>query len=200
MEGILMKKIGGFILCLAMLIPLVIAAPVLAAPNENAWRTVPASMVSNTPVTYSELTDYCINTWGLSNNPYPDYGLNINNQKYYIFTLQIGDDVYQGISCNSLSYAYNPTTHVLTITYNAIWYLGDWGKTNARMNQGFAGTAIVDCINYNPIAKTYSYYTGTWTLDGFQRFNHQSIELTQDTRVPGLPSGICIALGNRDKM
>lgn len=186
------------ILALALLIPLVLVAPVLGAPNANAWHTVPASQTSNFLVSYSQLTDYCLNVWGLSENPYPTYPAGVRTA-YYILTLMIGDDVYQGVSCNSYTASYDPVTKVLTLTYDSVWYLGDYGKTNARMNQGFEGIAVIQCQNYNK--GTFDYFTGQFNYQGFQRFNHQSLMLTvDDSRISSLATGICEVLGNRDKM
>jgi hypothetical protein len=122
-----------------------------------------------------------------------------------IFTFVIGDDTYQGVSCNSYTAVYNPQTKEVTQTYNAIWYVGDWGKTNARMNQGFEGTVVIKIHNYVPATATkpatYDYYSAQFNLQGFQKFNHQSLTLTvDDSRISKLGTGICLALGNRDKM
>jgi len=194
-----MKKIVVVILAMALLVPLVLIAPVMAAPNEDAWRTVPVSMLSNKQVTYAQLTDYCVNVWGLSENPYPAYPTAAHTA-YYVFTVQIGDDVFEGVSCNTYTAAYNPTTKVLTLTYDAVWYLGDWGKDNARMNQGFKGKVIADVYGYKSgPPPSYDYFLGSFSLEGFQRFNHQSIFMPADTRVSTLSSGLCTVLGNRDK-
>ncbi len=171
--------------------------PVLAAPNADAWRTVPAALVYNESVKYDKLTDYCLNVWGLSENPYPNYPASAN-PAYYVFKLQIGDDVYEGVSVNTQTWSYSPATG-LSGTAQAIWYLGDWGKDNARMNQGFAGTVILQLPDYNPTTKKYTYFLGWFDMDGFQRFNHQSLSLYGDSRISPLSSGTCTALGNRDK-
>lgn len=189
------RKITGTILALVMLIPLVLIAPAMAAPNTNAWHTVYASQASNLKVTYAQLTDYCLNVWGLSENPYPSYPAGVKTA-YYIFTLNLGNDVYEGVSVNTYTQTIDPTTGFLEQTYNVIWYVGDWGVTNARMNQGFTGTVNVQM--------TYPYINGfaaQFTLEGFQRFNHQTLMLTiANSKDSPLATGYCDVLGNRDKM
>jgi hypothetical protein len=183
---------------LALLMFLTFIAPVMAAPNANAWHTVLASQTSNFLVSYAQLTDYCINVWGLSENPYPTYPVGVRTA-YYIFTLMIGDEVYQGVSCSSYTGSYDPVTKVLTLKYDSVWYLGDYGKTNARMNQGFEGTVDIQCYNYH--SGVFDYFTGQFNYQGFQRFNHQSLILTvDDSRISSLAAGICEVLGSRDKM
>jgi hypothetical protein len=189
------RKITGTILALAMLIPLVLIAPAMAAPNANAYHTVPAYQTSNLKVTYAQLTDYCINVWGLSENPYPAYPADIKTA-YYIFTFMIGDDEYQGISVNTYTQTINPKTGLIDQTYNAIWYVGDWGVTNARMNQGFSGTVNVQV----PYPWTNG-FSAQFNLEGFQRFNHQTLMLTiANSKDSPLATGFCDVLGNRDKM
>jgi hypothetical protein len=192
-----MSKITGTILALAVLIPLILAAPVIGDPNANAWHTVTALQTSNKLVTYAQLTDYCLNVWGLSENPYPTYPAGVKTA-YYIFTFLIGDDEYQGVSCNSYtSTGPDPITKVVTLTYTGVWYAGDWGKTNARMDQGFTGTCVVQVYS----AASPVYYSAQFNLEGFQRFNHQTLLLTiDDSRISKLATGICEVLGNRDKM
>jgi hypothetical protein len=215
MEGILMKKICAFILSLAMLIPLVIAVPVLAAPNENAMHTVSVVQLSNTSVKYGELTTACLG-WGLSENPYPSYlplATGVKGTLFNIFTVQIGDDIFDGISCNTYSEAltnYRPIMQGgqrigwlmdVVRTYDATWYLGDFGKDNARMNSGFSGTVVVTIYDFSTVSGAYTYYSGVFNLEGFQCFNHQSMHLTiPDSRVSLLGTGYCDVLGNRDKM
>jgi hypothetical protein len=206
-----MKNTKKAILSLALAASMLLIAPVMAAPNERAWRTVSVAQLSNTSVSYDDLTTSCAG-WGLSENPYPSYLPLPSGVKsaYMIFTVRIGDDVFEGVSCNTYTEswtvtAYNPATMEATLeihqTYDAVWYLGDWGKTNARMNQGFAGTVDVYIHNYKTVAKTFDYYNAVFNLEGFQRFNHQSLHLTvDDSRVSMLGTGICDVLGNRDKM
>ena len=210
-----MKK-SSTILTLVCLVSLMAIAPVMAAPNENAMQTVTVAQTYNENVSYDQLTDYCLNTWGLSVNPYPSYqGLPTGTKpSYKIFTTMIGDDEYQGVSCNTYTETYTITGliknsagttigYMMEIhqTYDAIWYLGDWGKDNARMNSGFNGTVDVYIHDYNTVTKTYTYYNAELNLEGFQRFNHQSIHLTiPDSRVSVLGTGICDVLGNRAMM
>lgn len=206
-----MKSVNRALLSLALAVSMLLIAPVMAVPNENAMHTVSVAQLSNASVSYDQLTIAC-SGWGLSENPYPSYlpiPSGVKGTAYMIFTVQIGDDVFEGVSCNTYteSYtvtSYNPTTKEATLeihqSYNAVWYLGDWGKTNARMNQGFAGTVDVYIHNYKTIAKTFDYYNAVFNLEGFQRFNHQSLHLTvDDSRVSLLGTGICDVLGNRDK-
>jgi hypothetical protein len=181
----------------ALLMLALMVAPALAAPNPNAWHTVPASFVTNKSVTYAQLTDYCLNVWGLSENPYPNYPASVH-PAYFVFTIQIGDDVFEGVSVNTQTLIIgNPAIS----TAHAIWYLGEWGKTNVRMNQGFEGTNVLQLYDFalGP-PPSWSYVIGTFSLEGFQRFNHQSLSLSVDSRTGQPTSGICTVLGNRDKM
>ena len=190
-----MKKVAVVILAMALLMMLFVV-PVMAAPNADAWHTVPAALVTNITVTYAQLTDYCLNVWGLSENPYPDYPASAH-PAYYVFTIQIGDDVLEGVSVNTQTLVPgNPAIG----TAHAIWYLGDWGKTNARMNQGFEGTNVLTLYDFKlGPPPSWSYLTGTFNLEGFQRFNHQSLSMSVDSRNEQGASGICTVLGNRDK-
>lgn len=191
-----MKK--QMIFALSFLLVVIAATPVMAAPNANAWHAVPAYQTSNLQVTYAQLTAKCLE-WGLSENPYPTYPAGVKAY-YYIVTFMIGDDAYQAVSCNSRTNVYDPNTKINTFTYDTIWYVGDYGKDNAKMNQGFEGTIIIQLQNYNPTAKTWDYYTGQFNLQGFHRFNHQTLLLTiEDSRISELATGICQVLGNRDK-
>jgi hypothetical protein len=191
-----------------------IIAPVLAEPDDNAMQTVPVQQTYNENVNYDQLTDYCISEWGLAANPYPAYpGLPTGEKpSYKIFKTMIGDDEYQGISCNTYTETYSNYLPVMKDgvrigwildihqVYNAVWYLGDWGKDNARMNSGFNGTVDVYLYSYNTVTKTYTYYNAEMNLEGYQCFNHQSIHLTiPDSRVSLLGAGYCDVLGNRDK-
>ena len=92
----------------------------------SGWpKAVPAFMTSNIVVTYAQLTDYCVNVWGLPSNPYPTYPANVIH-RIFIFNVVIGDKFYLGVSCNSRTSAiYDPATKTVTLTYNATWYLGD---------------------------------------------------------------------------
>lgn len=211
-----MKKTHRAIFSFALIISFLgIIAPVVAEPNNNAMHTVPVQQTYNENVNYDQLTNYCINEWGLAANPYPAYqGLpSTTKPSYKIFKTIIGDDEYQGVSCNTYTETYTFTGiiknsagttigYIMDIhqKYDAVWYLGDWGKDNARMNSGFNGTVDVYIHSYNTVTKTYTYYNAELNLDGFQCFNHQSIHLTiPDSRVSLLGTGYCEALGNRDK-
>jgi hypothetical protein len=207
-----MKKINRIILSLSLVVSMLLIAPVMAAPNEKAWRTVSAVQLSNTSVKYDQLTTACAG-WGLSGNPYPSYlplASGVKGTAYMIFTIQIGDDVFKGVSCNTYTQTYvvsgvDPVTTapILEIheVYDAVWYLGDWGKDNARMNSGFSGTVDVYIHSYNMATKTYTYYNAVFDLEGFQRFNHQSLHLiVPDSRTSLMGTGVCNVLGNRDKM
>ena len=204
-----MKKAAVVVLAIALLTMTFAAVPVMAAPKATspAWHTVSASLASNQPVTYEELTEACL-SWGLPGNPYPapstetevpdpPYVYVNNAASYYIFTQKIGDDIYEGVSCNVIEMViYLPT---MDIDYHseAIWYLGDWGKKNAKMNDGFVGVVDLDLYNYGLDG---AYYTGTFNLEGFGRFNHRTLMMEIDSRLAPLPAGYCISLGNRDKM
>jgi hypothetical protein len=166
---------------------------------------VPVSQTSNLQMSYAQLTDYCLNVWGLSENPYPAYlplaaGVKTS---YMVFTFMIGDDSYQGVSCNTFTQSYvmtSATTAEITQVYNAVWYVGDWGKANARMNNGFEGTVIVSIHNYNFVSNTYDYYSAQFNLEGFHRFNHQTLFLTVDnSQVSKLGTGYCLLQGDRNK-
>ena len=199
------RKVLFFSVLILLLVPMLTTALAQACTvkendhNKCALHKVPAYQTSNLQVTYAQLTDYCLNVWGLSSNPYPAYPTAAHTA-YYIFTFMIGHHTYQGVSCNSYTGVYDSTTKVLTLTYDAIWYFGDYGKTNARMNQGFEGTVVVQCHNYNPITHAYDYYSAQFNLQGFHRFNHQSLILTvDDSRISLLATGICQVLCDRDK-
>jgi hypothetical protein len=198
------------VMAVALLAVAMLASPVLAAPNANAWRTVPAALATNQAVTYEELTEACL-SWGLSGNPYPapptpteevdpPYVHVTNGSAYYIFTQQIGDDVYEGVSCNVIEMVINLGTMDIDYHSEAIWYLGDWGKKNAKMTHGFAGVVDLDIYGWDEATQTADYYTGTFNLEGFGRFNHRTLMMSVDTRIAPLPSGYCLTLGNRDKM
>jgi hypothetical protein len=190
-----------------------LTTPAMASPNENAMHRVDVKQTSTIDADYALLTKYCTEQWGLSTNPYPDYLPLATGVKtsYKIFTTQIGDDVYDGVSCNtytSVNSHFRPITQNgktgylldITYTYDAVWYLGDFGKDNARMNSGFTGTVIVVLHDWNTITSTYPYWNAVLDLEGFQCFNHQSIHLTiPDSSVTNLGTGYCDVLGNRLK-
>ena len=197
------------ILAIAMM-----TTPTMAAPNENAMHTVSVVQLSNTQVSYSDLTTACTG-WGLADNPYPSYSPLPSGAKgaaFMIFIVQIGNDVFDGVSVNTYKEAQSNFRPIMkdgsrigwlldiTRTYDAIWYLGDWGKDNARMNSGFNGTVIVTIHDYSTVSGTYTYYNAVFNLEGFQCFNHQTLHLTvPDSRISLLGTGYCDVLGNRDK-
>lgn len=198
----------GKIIVIAVLLLLVVpmfttalaqACTVKENGHDNcALHQVPAYQTSNTQITYAQLTDYCLNVWGLSANPYPAYSPT-DKTSYMVFTFMIGDHEYQGVSCNTYTSTYSLTDKTVTLTYNATWYVGDWGKANARMNQGFEGTVVVILHNYNFVTKAYDYHSAQFNLQGFHRFNHQSLVLTvEDSRITKLATGYCEVLGHKD--
>jgi hypothetical protein len=199
------RKLLVFAILLLLIVPMFTTALAQACSaeeknhNKSERCTVSAYQTYNLKVTYDQLTDYCLNVWGLSTNPYPTYPAGVPTA-YYIFTFRIGHDQYQGVSCNSYTGVYDPTTKVLTLTYDATWYVGNWGKANARMNQGFEGTVVVQCHNYNLITRAFDYYSAEFNLQGFQRFNHQTLILTvDDSRISTLATGICQVQCDRDR-
>jgi hypothetical protein len=203
-----MKEVTVAILSLALIIPMILAAPVMAAPNAKAMHTVPAQETSlvHGDLTYDQLTAYCL-SWGLSGNPYPAPPVETitvvypivyihDSSDYHILTFMIGDDTYQVVACQVVSGTLNLKTHIATFSIQITWYFGDWGKTNARMNQGFVGSA--DFKEYNDgVPGTYDLIQ--FNLQGFGPFNHQTLTLSKDTRISQFDSGICTVLGNRDK-
>jgi hypothetical protein len=199
------RKVLVFAVLLLLAAPMFTSALAQACPlkednhNKSAWHTVPAYQTSNLLVTYDQLTDYCLNKWGLSSNPYLTYPAGVT-AIYFIFTFKIGHEDYQGVSCNSRTAAYDPIAKTLTLTYNAVWYFGDWGKENARMNQGFKGTVVVACHNYiptSPTTGTFDYYSAQFNLQGFHQFNQQTLMLTaDDSRISTLGPGICQMRGH----
>jgi hypothetical protein len=66
-----------------------------------------------------------------------------------IFTLQIRDDVFEGVFVKTETIA--SPGGVLILTDAAILYIGDWGKTNVRMNQGFSITVVIVLPDYNQV-------------------------------------------------
>jgi hypothetical protein len=211
----LLKKCVKFsILSLALIIPMILSAPVMAAPNADAIHTVPAAETSLVPgdLTYDQLTTYCL-SWGLSDNPYPTPPVQtttvaypivyINNASdYHLLTFSISDDVYQVVACQVYNGTYNIQTKTTTFAMQITWYFGDWGKTNARMDQGFMGLATDTEYNSRPPPATPLpgyYQLIQFDLQGFGRFNHQTLTLTKDTRISPFESGYCTVLGNRDK-
>ena len=209
-----MKK-GVLVVFAALMSAAMLATPVLAAPNDKAWHTVPAGLATNQSVTYAELTEACLNDWGLSVNPYPapltpsqeiigGHLLIHNGAAYYIFTLQIGGDVYEGVSCNVLEIDLNLATKHLVYQSEAIWYLGKWGKQNAEMESGIAGDIVLVMEGFvrDPVTgeESYDSLTGTFNLEGFGCFNHHTFVMYVDSINPANEFGSCTFLGNQHKM
>jgi pimeloyl-ACP methyl ester carboxylesterase len=155
----------------------------------SGWpNAVPTFYTTNTIVTYDQLTDYCVNVWGLSSNPYPAFPANVRSE-YRIFNVVIGDKFYLGVSCSSgTSSVYNPVAKTVALTYNATWYLGDWYRGVAKMDQGFKGAMIVTLLNYNlanatatpPTPATYDLGPAVWNLQGFGALTGQNMMLRAD--------------------
>ena len=168
----------------------------------SGWpHAVPTFMTTNTMVTYAQLTDYCTNVWGLPSNPYPKYPANVP-QEYVIFNVVIGDKFYLAVGCSSMTLAiYDPATKAVTATYNDTWYLGDWYKGVAKMDQGFTGTMIVTLLNYKPANATatpptpemYDVGPAVWNLQGFGALSGQNMMLRADGPVlPYMAKGYAI--------
>lgn len=68
------------------------------------------------------------------------------------------------------------------------------------MESGFVGVVDLDIFGWVEATGTYDYFTGTFNLEGFGRFNHHTLVMTDDSRVPPLAAGYCLTLGNRHKM
>jgi len=169
----------------------------------SGWpRAVPTFMTCNTAVTYDQLTDKCINDWGLSSNPYPAFSAN-NTKEYRIFNVAIDDKFYLGVSCAYLTSGVpNPATKTVALTYNTAWYLGDWYKGVAKMNQGFTGTIVVTLLNYKPAnatatpptPETYDIGPAVWNLQGFGALSGQSVLARADGPIlPYMAKGYAIA-------
>ena len=167
----------------------------------SGWpNAVPTFMTTNTGVTYAQLTDKCINEWGLSLNPYPTYPAGVATQ-YLLFNVVLGDKFYLGVSCNSYTGVYNPVAKTTTVTYNATWYLDDWYKGVAEMDQGFKGTIVFTLLNYTPAnatatpptPATYNGGPGVFNLQGFGALSGQSLVLRADaSATPILAKGYAI--------
>jgi hypothetical protein len=170
----------------------------------SGWpNAVPAFMTSDTGVTYAQLTDKCINEWGLSSNPFPTFPAGVPTQ-YLIFNVVIGDKFYLGVSCNSYTGAYDPVSKTATVIYNATWYLDDWYKGVAEMDQGFKGTVVFTLLNYTPAnatatpptPATYTVGPGVFNLQGFGALTGQNMMLRADGSVtPILAKGYAVDRG-----
>jgi hypothetical protein len=173
--------------------------PVRACPSVDSrcWRTVPASDSYYT-VTYDQLTAMCLAA-GLSKNPYPVptvptvTGPDKNGMlyvkgasEYYAFTITLGNDVYQGISCTTYAMTLNVVTGVGNMMYHARHYFGDLGK----MNHGFDGVCTVHLY-------ADGHFAALWMLQGFGRFTAQRLMLWQDSSESAIATGYCLMLGNK---
>ena len=87
------------------------------------------------------------------------------------------------------------------MTYNATWYLDDWYKGVAEMDQGFKGTVVFTLLNYvpanatanPPTPATYVVGPAVYNLQGFGALAGQSIVLRADGPVmPILAKGYAI--------
>jgi hypothetical protein len=116
----------------------------------------------------------------------------------------IGEKFYLGVSCNSYTAAYDPVSKVATLAYSATWYLSDYWKGVAKMDQGFTGTVVVKLQNYvpansaaiPPTQATYDYYTGQFDLKGFGALTGQNVILrVDDSRVSKLGIGYAVDRG-----
>jgi pimeloyl-ACP methyl ester carboxylesterase len=167
----------------------------------SGWpKAIPAFWTSNLQVTYAQLTDYCVNEWGLPSNPYPAYPASAR-PSYYLFTIVIGDKFYEGISCNTVAYTFDPATKIMTGMSNVTWFLSDSWKGNAPMNQGFNGTAPMLLYNYvaanatatPPTTSSWDYYSIVFTLEGFGALAGQHlIQRNDDSRVSKLATGYAV--------
>ena len=203
-----MRKCIAVFLALGLLAPLPSILPVLAVPraSSSAWYMFPAQESSRDTIDYAELTELCLAA-GLSENPYPSptvpervivppmiyvYG----DSSYHVFTLTIGDKVFEGISCDVYDLDWNLATKIVHMAYQATWYLGKLGQ----MNHGFTGN--IDLTFYGFVrnadgSESWDYFVISYAMEGFGRFNKQSVVLTGDTRVNPDIAGYCLVLGNR---
>jgi hypothetical protein len=167
----------------------------------SGWpNAVPTFMTTNTDVTFAQLTDYCTNAWGLTSNPYPTFPAN-THPEYHLFNIVIGDKFYLCVGCNFMtSSSYDPASKTVTLTYSDAWYLGDWYKGVAKMDQGFTGTIVVTLVNYKPAnatatpptPETYDVGPAVWNLQGFGALSGQSIIGRADGPLPYMVKGYAI--------
>jgi hypothetical protein len=168
----------------------------------SGWpHAVPAFHTTNIIVTYAQLTDYCINVWGLASNPYPTYPANASSS-YHIINMVIGDKFYLMVGCGMVvSAVLNPAAKTAAVTYNDTWYLGDSYKAVAKMDQGLKGTVVVNFLNYvpanatttPPTPATYDMGPYVFNLQGFGALSGQSLILRADGSVlPILGKGYAI--------
>jgi hypothetical protein len=167
----------------------------------SGWpKVVPAFWTSNMQVTYDQLTDYCVNILSLSSNPYPAYPASAR-PSYYLFTIVIGNKLYEGVSCNTVAYTFDPVTKIMTGMSNVTWFLSDSWKGTAAMNQGFNGTAPMLLYNYvagnatatPPTTSSWDYYSIVFTLEGFGAWSGQHlIQRNDDSRISKLGTGYAV--------
>jgi hypothetical protein len=158
----------------------------------SGWpKAVPAFHTTNIIVTYAQLTDYCINVWGLPSNPYPVFPANASTS-YHIINMVIGDKFYLMVGCGMVvSAVLNPAAKTAAVTYNDTWYLGDSYKAVAKMDQGLKGTVVVNFLNYvpanatttPPTPATYDMGPYVFNLQGFGALSGQSLILRADGSV-----------------
>ena len=205
-----MKKFISAVLTLCLLAPLASVLSVMAVPaaTSPAWYMFPAEENSRDTITYDELTALCLAA-GLPENPYPppttytDFFDSTNKilyrygaSSYHVFTLTIGGDVFEGVSCDVYDMDYNLKTGKVHMAYEATWYLGKLGK----MNNGFVGTVDLTFYGYKPTTpESYDYFVISYAMEGFDRFNKHTVVLNGDTRVSPAITGYCLTLGNRHK-
>jgi hypothetical protein len=169
----------------------------------SGWPCVVPASDTYHQVTYDELTALCL-TAGLRRNPYPappvptvvgpdENGmLIVHDSEYYVGTITIGDEVYQIVACTTFDMTLNVVTGDGQMVYQAPHYFGDLGK----MHNGFVGVCTVDLYGYGTAGY---YFTATWVLQGFGRFNHQSLVLTQDSSLSEVATGYCVVRMDRCK-
>jgi hypothetical protein len=168
----------------------------------SGWpKAVPAFHTTNIIVTYAQLTDYCVNVWGLPSNPYPTYPANATSS-YHIINMVIGDKFYLMVGCGMVvSAVLNPASKTAAVTYNDTWYLGDSYKAVAKIDQGFKGTVVVNFLNYvpanatatPPTPATYDMGPYVFNFQGFGALSGQSLILRADGSVlPILGKGYAI--------
>ena len=91
----------------------------------SGWpHAVPAFMTTNIIVTYAQLTDYCVNVWGLPSNPYPTYPCKCYLRISDIQCCDRRQILFKGWLQLVTSAFYDPVTKTVTLTYNSTWYFG----------------------------------------------------------------------------
>ncbi len=108
---------------------------------------------------------------------------------YYIITeLNIGEETYQGVSCNVFNGQLNFKTHNMNIQYDATWYIGALGD----LSSGFKGNVEAKLFNY--VGGSYDRLTVHLTMQGFGDFEGQTLILSFDSDVntDGYWRGYCV--------